>query len=93
MSDKSFAFIKADFDTLIDAIESQLGWLTTKEGDSQRQLVAKLKGSSNEVISFVSLTPEDIELSTQALDFRYDNELADEDLYHCVTIKEKLLEE
>jgi hypothetical protein len=56
MSDKSFAFIKADFDTLIDAIESQLGWLTTKEGDSQRQLVAKLKGSSNEVISFVSVT-------------------------------------
>jgi hypothetical protein len=34
MSDKSFAFIKADFDTLIDAIESQLGWLTTKEANS-----------------------------------------------------------
>ena len=93
MSEKSFAFIKKDFDILIDAIEFQRGWLSIKEGESQNRLIQKLKESSNDVISFVALTPEDIELSIDALDFRYDNELAEEDLYHCVVMKEKLQEE
>lgn len=93
MTEKSFTFIKEDFDTLIEAIEFQIGWLSTKEGESQEKLVGRLKESSNGVISFVALTPKDIELSIDALEFRYDNELAEEDLYRCVLMKEKLQEE
>ena len=88
---KSFAFIKEELNNLVEAMEFQQVWFSSIEGKEQEEIIRKLK-PKEDFINFISLSEDEINLIIEALDFRYDNELPDEDLYYCIVIKEKLQE-
>lgn len=87
-----FPLISDEINELVDVLDFKSQWLKPADGIEYEMLIKKLNMHQN-FINFIGLSEEDIELINNSIDFRMDNELADEDLEYLSDIKAKFLSE
>lgn len=90
-NDSSFTFMKEEIDHLSEALKFRQGWIPANSDSHSHieNLIEKLK-SKSDFINFVFLSSDEIVILIDAIDFRYEKELAEEDFEHLFTIKDKL---